>query len=190
MQKEKRLNKAKVILIILCLFVFLGIRLYIDNNVFETSVYTVNLANNTQKDYATLKEKVIIQISDLHNKSYGPKNIDLINEIDKINPDYILLTGDMVSSEDTEFSGFYSLIDAIGPKYKCFYAVGNHELGLKKGLITGMYDYMLKKGVYVLDNNVVEIDGIDFYGLNYKFPYYKNKKYSLKEMNKDLRRSK
>lgn len=38
----------------------------------------------------------IVQISDLHNKSFGKNNIKLINEIDKINPQAIFITGDII----------------------------------------------------------------------------------------------
>ena len=131
--------------------------------------------------------KKIIQISDFHNEEYGNNNEKLINDIDIINPDYILLTGDMVNSEDTSFEGFYSLIDNIASRYNCLYVVGNHELGLDNEVLADMYLYLISKGVNVLDNSMVNIDGINFYGLNYDSVYYIKEQYTLAQMNKDLR---
>ena len=45
----------------------------------------------------------IVQISDLHNKSFGKNNIKLINEIDKINPKAIFITGDIIDGENKNF---------------------------------------------------------------------------------------
>lgn len=46
----------------------------------------------------------IVQISDLHNKSFGKNNIKLINEIDKINPKAIFITGDIIDREKIKIS--------------------------------------------------------------------------------------
>ena len=100
------------------------------------------------------------------------------------------MTGDMVSAEDTTFEGFYSLVDAIGEKHNCIYVVGNHELGLDNDTLKDMYLYLQSKGVHVLDNSSVKIDGINFYGLNYKIKYYIDTKYTVEQMNEDLRYTK
>lgn len=176
----------KMGIVVLTLFVsFLLYRIYVDNNVFEVTEYSLNMNDDNKIDL--LKGKKIIQISDLHNKEFGNDNKTLIETINQINPDYILLTGDMVNAEDTSFEGFFSLVDNISAKYKCFYVVGNHELGLEYGLLDDIYDYLKNHNVYVLDNSFVNVDGINFYGLNYAEKYYIKKNYNVEQMNKDLR---
>ena len=103
------------------------LKLYIDNNVFEASLFVIS-SNEITSSFDKTK---ILHISDLHNKSYGKNNEVLLNKIDEIKPDYIFLTGDMVSSRDTDFSIFFQFASKIGGKYECYYILGNHELDLK-----------------------------------------------------------
>ena len=43
---------------------------------------------------------VILQISDLHNKSFGKNNCKLISKIDQINPQVVFITGDIIDGEN------------------------------------------------------------------------------------------
>ena len=181
----KKIKKIIKILFIL-LFIFICFKFYKDNYTFEITKYDVNIDNMADSKFEILRNKKIIHISDLHNQKFGEKNIELIKAIDNFKPDYIFLTGDMVNAEDTDFDGFKSLVDEI-KKYKSFYVVGNHELGLKNNLLLDIYDYLINNGIYVLDNASVEIDGMNFYGLNYDVKYYKRNKYTVENMNDDLR---
>ena len=184
-QKKKRIVIAMLLLIFT---VLLCARLYRDNFTFETTTYGF-IVDSSNEEYSILRNKTIVQISDLHNIKFKNNNLELIEAVNTINPNYILFTGDMVSAEDIDFSGFYSLVDAFSKKYTCFYVVGNHELGLSKSDLRSIYEYLNEKGVYVLDNNFVKIDGINFYGLNYKDKYYVREDYTLDEMINDLRSS-
>lgn len=48
-----------------------------------------------------IRKKVkILLLSDLHNKSYGRNNEKLLTEIRKINPDLIVVAGDMVTANE------------------------------------------------------------------------------------------
>ena len=178
--KNKRI---KVLSSILCIAVIiLAVCIYIDNNTFKVTTY---IEKNTS--YDALNNVTFLQISDLHNQEFGKNNEDLIKTIDDIKPNYIFMTGDMVSAEDNDFNGFYHLVDGIASKYQCFYVVGNHELGLSKKKYNEMIDYMEKHGIIFLDNKAFSIDkDIFIYGLNYSSKFYLNKKYTKKEMDKDL----
>ena len=180
LMKNKRI---KVLSSILCIAVIiLAVCIYIDNNTFKVTTY---IEKNTS--YDALNNVTFLQISDLHNQEFGKNNEDLIKTIDDIKPNYIFMTGDMVSAEDNDFNGFYHLVDGIASKYQCFYVVGNHELGLSKKKYNEMIDYMEKHGIIFLDNKAFSIDkDIFIYGLNYSSKFYLNKKYTKKEMDKDL----
>ena len=58
----------------------------------------------------------IVQISDLHNKSFGKNNIKLINEIDKINPQAIFITGDIIDGENKNFQVALDLLNNLTSK--------------------------------------------------------------------------
>ena len=60
----------------------------------------------------------IVQISDLHNKSFGKNNIKLINEIDKINPKAIFITGDIIDGENKNFQVALDLLNNFRSRLK------------------------------------------------------------------------
>lgn len=69
-----------------------------------------------------------VLISDLHNKIYGNKNDKVINSIRKIDPDFIILAGDLVTSQANEdMTPGIELVNALSRDYKIYYGLGNHE---------------------------------------------------------------
>lgn len=97
--------------------------------------------NFTEKFYSVSSIKVnnkirIIQISDLHECTYGTDNSKLLERVEKLNPDMIILTGDCIDvdleSSDTVLNLCKALTD-IAPSY---YIYGNNE-------VEKYYDYVL-----------------------------------------------
>lgn len=138
----------------------------------------------------------IIQISDLHNKSFGKNNKRLIEKIDSQNPDIIVITGDLVEGDNKNFYVALNLIDELTKKYKVYHIIGNHEqksLIKKHGeLYKTYFKELTKKPIIDLDNEKVKIEKngkyINLYGLiipleyyPYFFKNYKNKDIGLDE---------
>ena len=69
----------------------------------------------------------IVQISDLHNKSFGKGNIKLLEKINQINPEVIFITGDLIDGESKDFSNTLEIVKKLTEKYKVYYITGNHE---------------------------------------------------------------
>ena len=97
----------------------------------------------------------IAQVSDLHNARFGEDNAKLIELLSQTEPDFIVLTGDLIDSRDTDVEialDFARQAVEIAPVY---YVSGNHEsrvtayMDLKMGLGNA--------GVIVLENQKVEI---------------------------------
>lgn len=83
-------------------------------------------------EYSFTSEKVnslirMVQISDLHNKEFGKNNRKLINKISNLNPDIILMTGDMIQRTTNDYSQIENLIEKLSSIAPCYYAIGNHE---------------------------------------------------------------
>lgn len=79
------------------------------------------------------KECRFVLISDLHNKVYGKKNDRVIAAINKINPDFIVLAGDLVTSKESEdMTPGMELVKALGREYRIYYGLGNHESKMKQ----------------------------------------------------------
>ena len=69
----------------------------------------------------------VIQISDLHNCTYGEKNAKLIDRVEKLDPDIIILTGDIIDDigSGSEIAELCSSFARIAPSY---YIFGNNEV--------------------------------------------------------------
>ena len=122
----------------------------------------------------------IVQISDLHNKSFGKGNKRLLEKIDSQNPDIVVITGDLVEGDNKNFDVALNLIDELLKKYKVYHIIGNHEqkslIKKHKQLYKTYFDKLYKKNIVNLDNEKtkVEKDGkyINIYGLIIPLEYY------------------
>ena len=109
----------------------------------------------------------ILQISDLHNKEFGSKQNKILAKIEKINPDIIVVTGDLIDSNNTNIDIAMELINGAIKIAPIYYVSGNHEAW------SGSYDELESNlensGVVVLDNQKIEVmndsDSIDIIGL-------------------------
>ena len=122
----------------------------------------------------------IVQISDLHNKSFGKYIIRLLETIDSQNPDIVVITGDLVEGDNKDFDVALNLIDELLKKYKVYHIIGNHEqkslIKKHKELYKTYFDKLYKKNIVNLDNEKIRIkkDGkyINIYGLIIPLEYY------------------
>lgn len=97
----------------------------------------------------------ILQISDFHNKRFGHKQHKILKKIEKINPDIIVVTGDLIDSNKTNIDSALDLINGTCEIAQVFYVSGNHEAWCDS------YQTLKTKldevGVTILDNNKIEI---------------------------------
>lgn len=96
----------------------------------------------------------IVHISDLHNKQFGEKQHNIIEKISGINPDIIVITGDMIDSYNTKVDVALELASEAIKIAPIYYVTGNHEIRI------GYEDFrakLIEKGVVVLDNEKVEL---------------------------------
>lgn len=138
----------------------------------------------------------IVQISDLHNKSFGKDNKKLLKQIDSQNPDIIVITGDLVEGDNKNFNVALSLLDDLLKKYKVYHIIGNHEQKSLQKKYRELYKLYFKelenKPIVNLNNEKVcikkEEKHINLYGLiipleyyPYFFKNYKNKNMKLEK---------
>ena len=126
---SKKMKKIKVIIFSLISLIFVTVAVsvavigisYFENQNFSEAFYSVSSLKVNNKIR-------IIQISDLHNCSYGENNTKLIDRVTQLDPDIILLTGDCIDSDygsvDQILDLCKSLVD-IAPSY---YIYGNNEV--------------------------------------------------------------
>lgn len=122
----------------------------------------------------------IVQISDLHNKSFGKDNKKLLKVIDELSPDIIVITGDLIDGENKKFNVVLNLIDDLTKKYKVYHIIGNHEqkslIKRYKDLYSNYFKELYSKNIINLENEVVKIEKnnshINVYGLIMPLDYY------------------
>ncbi len=125
-KSKKNLRVLKLFLISL---IFVGVAAsigiigcdYISNRNFKETFYSVSSLKVNNKIR-------VIQISDLHNCSYGKNNEKLISRVEKLKPDLILYTGDIVDLEiGAEAVALWESLADVAPSY---YIYGNNEVEL------------------------------------------------------------
>lgn len=122
--------RKRMVLLIIIIITMLAVALLavgiIDGNRFVT----------VQKEFALSglsKECRFVLLSDLHNKVYGTKNDKVIETIHRINPDFIVLAGDLVTSQAREdMTPGIELVRALGQDYRIYYGLGNHESKMRQ----------------------------------------------------------
>jgi len=157
----------------------------------DNSLIITDIKYNNSKIPSEFNGYRIVQISDLHNKSFGKNQSRLLGKIKKCNPDIIIITGDLVDKRR------YGLDDAMDFIYgavkiaSVYYAAGNHEASTNK--YGEIKQNLIEAGVIVLDNNSVTLNKngqvISLMGvLDPQFYAYLSKQDRISKINNELKK--
>ena len=126
--------------------------------------------NNINEDFDGLK---IVHFSDLHYKRIiTKKRIDkIIEEINLINPDIVVFTGDLIDDDskitDDDISYLKEILNNINYKYGKYAVLGNHDYSIDIDTIRDIYrdsNFKLLENNYDIihskNNNSIYIGGI------------------------------
>ena len=69
----------------------------------------------------------IVFISDLHSRQYGEDNAGLLEDIASLSPDLILLGGDMINRNDTDYEPVLETCRKLAELAPVYGVLGNHE---------------------------------------------------------------
>ena len=126
----------------------------------------------------------IAHISDIHfSHEYKIKRLKMIKQkIQKMKPDYICITGDLVDIYDviydTNFNEFTTWLKEISEIAKTIISIGNHEYikltetGCTKTNDISWLKKLQTERLIVLDNEIYNDNNITFIGYNPDFDYY------------------
>jgi hypothetical protein len=103
----------------------------------------------------------IVQVSDLHNASFGKDQSHLISSIKAEDPDLIVLTGDMVGSWIPDYQNALILIKEASKIAPVLVVDGNHDARLKTYPI--QKQAMIDAGALVLEDENYPITILDSY---------------------------
>lgn len=144
--KSKRM---KVTFIVFLVTILLSIFFTYQNNAVSITEY--NYVNEKiPKGFDGYK---IMQVSDLHNKDYYGR---LSKKIEKVSPDIIIITGDLIDRRNTRIDIAIEFIKEIVDIAPIYYVSGNHEQ------LSGNYDELKKElekaNVQIIDNSYIELN--------------------------------
>ncbi len=153
--------------------------LYVQSNWIQVSRYSIH-SSKLPHSFAGFK---VLQLTDLHSKNFGENNKRLLKKINKINPDIIVATGDMLNSRNDKGEIFLNLAAQLTQKYTLYYILGNHEQIARitaNRINSNWYKEYINKlrelGVIVLEDEKAIIkkndEQIMIYGLEIPLMYY------------------
>ena len=162
------MKNKKIIVLIFIALVFIGILMCFITKV-DITKYTIS-NEKIPEEFNGFK---IVQLSDFHSQGYRDTMEKLISKVKDINPDIIVMTGDMVSWDMEDIEEVKILIKSLAEVYPIYYIDGNHEhLAeiLRKSRYVSFNGFMQELGVTIIKNDYVEIykgdKSINLYGIN------------------------
>ena len=123
-----KVSVKTIMLTLVILFIFLVYYL-LQLNWISVNNETVHI-EDLPTEFSNFK---IVQLSDLHNKEFGEGNKKLLNKINKIHPDMVVITGDMLNNtQEIQNNGgvLIKLLENLNNNYPIYYVTGEHEEGL------------------------------------------------------------
>lgn len=137
--------------------VLLIVGLVIKNNLYE-SEYSLSSISYEIKADKIQKSIRLVQITDLHNSIFGDNNQNLLDLVAEQAPDLILITGDLLNSDESETDTATNLISGLGSIAPVYVSLGNHEVEYQQNYgidITQLYEDI---GAVVLDRQYQDLE--------------------------------
>ncbi|QUG39948.1 metallophosphoesterase [Psychrobacillus sp. INOP01] len=129
--------------------------LYISNSWIQTTEITVE----SDRVPASFDGVKILQISDLHDATFGDNQEKLVKKIKNTDPDLIFITGDLIDSNRYNLDQSLELVRQIMDLAPIYYVTGNHEIATND--TENIKNSLTELGVNVLSNEeqIIEHNG-------------------------------
>ena len=147
--KKRWFSAIVVCLLLLCVF-----SLYVSRYFLQCSYYMIH-------DKRIEHSFRIVQLTDLHNSTFGTKNEKLVQKVLEQNPDIILITGDLINETEENLGIALELISSLSKEKPVYISFGNHEVGYEKKYGVNISALYTEAGARVLnfDYEDIEING-------------------------------
>lgn len=97
----------------------------------------------------------IVQISDLHNKTFGKGQSKLLGEVESLSPDIIVITGDLIDRRRFDLEAAMCFIDGAVKIAPTYYVSGNHEAWSRQW--SEISRELIAAGVHIMDDSADEL---------------------------------
>lgn len=136
------------VLIIACLVVFF----YVNNNWLTVSNHTIQ----STEIPTSFDGYRIVQVSDLHDATFGENQQRLVKKIQQTKPDTIVITGDIIDSNRYNLQNSLDLVNQIVKIADVYYVTGNHEVATND--VDRIKEELTDRGVRVLSNETLKLE--------------------------------
>ncbi|MDY4575558.1 MAG: metallophosphoesterase [Intestinibacter sp.] len=113
----------KIIFVVICILIAFYFFIKYNVNTLETKEYIIQ----NEKIPKEFDGYSIVQVSDLHSKSFGKNNERLLKKISELKPEIVVITGDLVDGENNNYDVALDFMAKLVESYRVYYIIGNHE---------------------------------------------------------------
>lgn len=152
MKKRHSHNWLRLLLIVVLLMI-----LWAGQSLWR-STYSLTCTSFTLETEKVTAPVRIVQLTDLHDSLFGEKNQRLLKLVAEQSPDLILVTGDLLNSDDPRTDIALDLIAGLGDIAPVYVSPGNHEMEYQENYGTDILALYEAIGAVVLDREYVDID--------------------------------
>lgn len=147
-QKRRRNRIALILLIAIICTVIIGLL---------SSKHCLKVSSYHISSEQIMKPVRIVHISDIHNSVFGDNNKRLIEKIEELEPDIILLTGDLLNMDNEDLHIAVELIAELNSVAAVYCSFGNHEVGYENNYEIDLKQIYENAGATVLDNEWMDL---------------------------------
>lgn len=140
------MNKKRKFIAIILLFCFVSLFLYSNNHWLQTTLYEID----SERVPTAFDGLTIVQLSDLHDATFGDRQNRLVEKVKKLDPDVIFITGDIIDSNRYNLENSLDLVKQLVTFTDVYYVTGNHEVAVNR--VEEIYEALKSLGVHILAN--------------------------------------
>ncbi|MEK4484080.1 metallophosphoesterase [Psychrobacillus sp. FSL H8-0484] len=143
------MKKWIVLLLAVALVLYLG----------NVRIKTTEISLEAERIPSNFNGMKIVQISDLHDATFGENQAKLVEKIKKADPDLIFITGDLIDSNRYNLQNSLDVVEQVISLAPVYYVTGNHEIATND--VDHIKASLSDLGVTVLanDERIIKKDG-------------------------------
>lgn len=122
----------------------------------STSSHALTITHYTLSS-TTISSLRIVQLTDLHNSEFGEDNARLVSTVRDQSPDLILLTGDLLNSDEQRTDIATNLIAQLCEIAPVYFSNGNHEIEYEERYGVDIDELYREAGAVVLEKEYQDI---------------------------------
>ena len=147
--KKNRNKRIWAIVGVFIVVLMLGISLSTSSHTLTTTHYILSSS--------TISSLRIVQLTDLHNSEFGEDNARLVSAVRDQSPDLILLTGDLLNSDEQRTDIATNLIAKLCDIAPVYFSNGNHEIEYEERYGVDIDELYREAGAVVLEKEYQDI---------------------------------